>query len=250
MSTPDEVRALVARYAAGSLSAEDEALLLRAALVDQELFDELVAEQALRDALDLPGARARVLALLEASAAGAPGAGVATWRSSLRWALPSLAAAALIAIVGLRFFGERSPVPSADPGDAEPAVSSAAPERPRARSLGTPAPVGEVPIPTAVLVLNKPGERPTYKIGEAFRSGVRVSTSIAVFLDEVGPAGAAARRLFPAEGAVSLPAGRDIVLPPASVPALVAKRPPGVHRVRLREAGSGRVLAEVSFTVR
>ena len=62
--TPLEVRKLVGGYATGSLSDEERQLLLEAALEDQDLFDELMGEHALKELLDEPGARARLIAAL------------------------------------------------------------------------------------------------------------------------------------------------------------------------------------------
>ena len=67
--TPLEVRKLVGGYATGSLSDAERQLLFEAALEDQELFDELMGEHALKELLEEPGARARLLAALEPAAA-------------------------------------------------------------------------------------------------------------------------------------------------------------------------------------
>ncbi len=63
--TSDEARKLVGGYATGSLTEAERAALFRAALEDQELFDELAGEQVLKEVLDEPGARQRLIAALE-----------------------------------------------------------------------------------------------------------------------------------------------------------------------------------------
>ena len=63
--TNDEARKLLWRYATGSLTEAERKALFEAALEDQELFDELAGEQALKEVLDEPGARQRLLAALE-----------------------------------------------------------------------------------------------------------------------------------------------------------------------------------------
>jgi len=73
---PEEIRKLVGGYATGTLSAEERRALLEAALLDQNLFDELARDQALKDLLEDPQARGRLLQALElrpslAAAAGA-----------------------------------------------------------------------------------------------------------------------------------------------------------------------------------
>lgn len=232
-------RELLARYASGRLTAAEEARLHRAALDDQELFDELVAEQAVRDALDLPGARERVRALLEGSPARRP--------ARFRWVLPTLAAAALVATLGVRVFVERGTERGAPSRVEEP--SPAPPEPPRARSLTVPPPEPTVaPGADAVLVLNKPGPRPEYAIGEPFKLGVRVARRVAVYLEEV-PATGVPRRLYPPEGAIELPAGAELVLPPPGAPALAVQGPAGPRTIRLRTGDSGALLAEVTLTV-
>ena len=63
---PGEVRKLLGGYAAGTLTEEERRALFEAALTDQELFNELAREQALKELLDEPGARRQLLAALEA----------------------------------------------------------------------------------------------------------------------------------------------------------------------------------------
>jgi len=63
--TRDEIRNLIGGYATGSLSEAEKKTLFEAALDDQEMFDELVREQALKELLDQPGAKQRLIAALE-----------------------------------------------------------------------------------------------------------------------------------------------------------------------------------------
>jgi len=62
--TPLEVRKLIGGYAAGSLSDAERRLLFEAALDDQELFDRLMGEHALKELLQEPKTRARLIAAL------------------------------------------------------------------------------------------------------------------------------------------------------------------------------------------
>ncbi len=55
--TRDEIRKLIGGYATGSLTEAERKPLFEAALEDQELFDELAREQALKEMLDEPGAK-------------------------------------------------------------------------------------------------------------------------------------------------------------------------------------------------
>ena len=63
--TSDEARKLLGGYATGSLTEAEKTALFQAALEDQELFDELAGEQVLKEVLDQPGARQRLIAALE-----------------------------------------------------------------------------------------------------------------------------------------------------------------------------------------
>src|ERR1700722_12965941 len=51
-------------YATGSLTESERTVLFEAALEDQHLFDQLAREQALKDLIDQPGARDRLIAAL------------------------------------------------------------------------------------------------------------------------------------------------------------------------------------------
>ena len=91
-----EREAMLARYAAHQLSEEEERELLRAALTDQELFEALGAEHAMREVMDDEESRRIVVSL----ASEEPQRG---WLSSLltrpvAWSLVGVAAAALIAV--------------------------------------------------------------------------------------------------------------------------------------------------------
>jgi hypothetical protein len=61
----EDIARLLGGYATGTLTPEEQQALLAAALEDQALFDELAREQALRDLLREPAARAQLLAALE-----------------------------------------------------------------------------------------------------------------------------------------------------------------------------------------
>lgn len=56
---------LLAEYATGGLSEADKKKLFAAALADQDLFDQLVEEDSLREAIELPGARNRLIDSLQ-----------------------------------------------------------------------------------------------------------------------------------------------------------------------------------------
>uniref|UniRef100_Q02C99 Uncharacterized protein n=1 Tax=Solibacter usitatus (strain Ellin6076) TaxID=234267 RepID=Q02C99_SOLUE len=62
----EDIQKLLGGYATGTLTTEEQQALFAAALEDQELFDALGREQALRDLLREPAAKAQLLAALEA----------------------------------------------------------------------------------------------------------------------------------------------------------------------------------------
>jgi hypothetical protein len=58
-------RGLLGGYATGTLSDDERRLLFEVAMEDQEIFDELAREQALKEMLETPGVRDRLAATLE-----------------------------------------------------------------------------------------------------------------------------------------------------------------------------------------
>ncbi len=99
---PDEVRKLVGGYGMGTLTGEERQALLQAALSDQELFNDLAREQALKDLLEDPQARRELLKALADKPAGAA-AWAAWWRRPAAWALAGgLATAAVVAVIFVR----------------------------------------------------------------------------------------------------------------------------------------------------
>ena len=66
--SPEEIKKLLGGYATGTLTAEEQQALFAAALEDQELFDTLAREQALRDLLSDPASRAHLLTALDTPA--------------------------------------------------------------------------------------------------------------------------------------------------------------------------------------
>ena len=90
--TRDEVRRLVGGYATGTITESERALLMQAALDDQELFDELAHEQELKNLLEVPGVRSRLAGAL-APQVVKPG----WWMYPWAWAGLAAAAAVVVA---------------------------------------------------------------------------------------------------------------------------------------------------------
>jgi hypothetical protein len=66
---PDDIRKLLGGYATGTLTAAEQEALLSAALEDQELFDALMKEEAVREVLQDPASKAALLASLDQASA-------------------------------------------------------------------------------------------------------------------------------------------------------------------------------------
>ena len=88
--THDEIRALIGGYATGSLTETERRALFEAALDDQELFDELAREQDLKEIIDQPGARERLIRSI------ARERNRAWWQRPLPWIALAASAAAIV----------------------------------------------------------------------------------------------------------------------------------------------------------
>ena len=100
---PDDAAKLLGGYSTGTLTEAERQALFDAALRDQDLFNSLADEEALKDLLDDPAARQRLLAALEEPRPSRL-AGIAAWfRRPMAWAAAgSLAAAALLVTLFIR----------------------------------------------------------------------------------------------------------------------------------------------------
>jgi hypothetical protein len=130
MTPNDDIRDLAGRYATGSLSEAERNRLFEAALDDQELYDELAQEQEMKQLLDQPGARDRMIRALEPPPKR---------RSFWIWALVPVTVLSAFAIVYVMRPAKQAPVevamqkaPAAAPVQAvsiEPATKEAAPSQ-------------------------------------------------------------------------------------------------------------------------
>ena len=142
----EDAQKLLGGYATGNLSAEERRLLFEAALDDQELFDALAEEQALKDVLDDPVSRERVRL---AVAASPPARG--WWTRPWIWvpAAGALAASVLtVALVNWKPGETHEATKTATVADNRPALKAAPPGSPVASSdakvRGVKAPVPRV----------------------------------------------------------------------------------------------------------
>ncbi len=152
--TPDEARKLLGGYATGALSPSEQKALFEAALEDQDLFEELAGEQALKEVLEQPGARERLIAALAPASSRA-----AWWMRPWPWA--AAAAVAVAVSIGITFVSRRqiveplpqiaevrnapeTPVPQAAPAAPPPPAPA-----PRKLEKPAPPPPAVAPAPLA-----------------------------------------------------------------------------------------------------
>lgn len=164
--TPEDARKLIGGYATGSLSETERQALFHAALEDQDLFDELAREQAMKDLLQQPGARQRLVAALAPRRSP-------WWKRPLVWSAAGIAAAGALAFavwdarrapeaVQIAQVAQPSPPPPARPAPV-PEAANAPPPRPRtarppsaASSPAAPLAEPAAPPPPMAMAKDKP----------------------------------------------------------------------------------------------
>jgi hypothetical protein len=134
-----EIEKLLGGYATGTLTDQERRTLLGAALEDQELFNALGNEEALRELLSDPVSLAKLRAALE------PARQTGWFSRPLPWALAGSCAAALLTIgIAWRLLDTTPPPAPAEMAKLSPAVTGRAP------SESVPAPVlPQQPAPRA-----------------------------------------------------------------------------------------------------
>lgn len=134
----EDVKKLLGGYATGTLTAQERTRLFEAALADQTLFNALADEQALKELLDNPHARRRLLATLRAQSSRPP-----LLSQLRRWLLPPAVraiagglAVALLAVTTVTRLLDIAPSPSVVTEDAHRAAPGRAVLEDR-RAVGT-----------------------------------------------------------------------------------------------------------------
>jgi hypothetical protein len=226
-----EVRDLVGGWAAGNLTPEERRALARAALEDQEIFDQLASEEPLRDLIADPRSRAALLEALETR----PGPGVLRWFPPQRaWALAAAATLA-IAALGIYLFLRPATEPGVRLAAAGPLSAPEAASPPMRHAPGEYVFTlrGEAPG-RAELQLDRGGPLPTYAPGDPLRLGFRVSAPASVVVVEVREAERQAVVLFPNRWSPSarVEGGKLQLVPPEGAGNLQVTGRPG-HRVLL-----------------
>jgi hypothetical protein len=182
----EDIAKLLGGYAAGILTAEERRTLFTAALSDQDLFDELMREQPLRELLHDAGARR------ELGAALAPRSHARQWW----WAAPAAAFAAVLLIaVALQRTPQPRPVLVAkletagqDQQAPPPASEGTVPQAAKARERA--APRRALTLPPAAITENtiQVPPPPVLPPAEAEKKAAPVSEPLLSMTDSAAPA--------------------------------------------------------------
>jgi hypothetical protein len=178
----DEIQKLMSGYATGSLSDSERRMLYEAALEDQDLFEQLSGEHALKQLIETPGVRDRLIASLEpAHASGSTARG---WLKPLSWglAMAFVAGVSLTAVFiarsSLQKANEPAQVAQAIAPAAQPAPASIA-SAPTVEPRGVNGPVSAQP-PRVRLAdrkqAGKPDQQQADKDADAKKKTVRKDT--------------------------------------------------------------------------
>ncbi|MBM3786173.1 MAG: hypothetical protein FJW30_17580 [Acidobacteria bacterium] len=133
----EHIERLLALYATGSLTGDEKRELFAAALHDPELFDSLAEEDSIRELVEMPGAKARLLESLEEDRPAVP----ATPRRPL-WFAWAAGMAVVLVSAGISYVAfEKSS------NKAVEVSESRAPERPAPKPFTPPPPVPAVRKP-------------------------------------------------------------------------------------------------------
>jgi hypothetical protein len=235
--SPENPEHLLSSYALGGLSPEERGRLFAAALKDQDLFDRLVDEEAVRLGLERRENRALLLAALRPSWKDR----IADFFRQPKYSVLVAGTAAAVLAVGIAIW----PRPSSDklavaldPTHA-PAISMLGIETPDAEPARQTewSQLFQLPVQQRIaarLGLNKIGGVPEYRIGESLRLGLSVENGgNCLLLDR--QADQAPTRLFPNRftSLMAVPAGQTVFVPPAGQGNINVTGPPGLHRLRL-----------------
>ncbi len=149
--TRDDIRKMMGGYATGSLTDAERKFLFEAALEDQELFDELTREHALKELLEEPGAKQRLIAAL-----GRPRLERTNPRLGWRWAAAVTALAGTMAAVVMLWPAKKAPeiakvLPATPTFEGDKPVPVPSPAPPARRK---PAAVKASPAPAPVTAVN------------------------------------------------------------------------------------------------
>ena len=156
-----ELEKILGGFAADTLTPDEKQTLYAAALQDQQLFNALADEQALKELLTDPDVRRRLLASLEQKSASDAG-GALSWLDWFRRPTGlaiagGLAAAALAVVLGIRIYQDslRQAAQSVATEDVRPATPHAINPQAKAKENVAPA----IDLPKKDALIEKPAER-------------------------------------------------------------------------------------------
>jgi len=233
----DDAHKLLGGYATGTLTAEEQRALFEAALQDQELFDALAREQALRELLGDPAARAQLLMAVDEAPA--------PWHRRWWRLAPVAAMAAAIAVVAVVELRQNSPTPRLLPRaklQAPAVAAQPAPILPPPPELARAAPAALAPfsLPGAAPAAPPPPPPPTAQ------AAVPAPSSAGSLAPP--PLAQPAFGALPRPTAVPPPSGAPPPAPQAVRPAFGAP-PPAPQAVRPAFGAAPAVLARSAETV-
>jgi hypothetical protein len=230
---PQDARKMVTGHSAGNLTTEERATLYHAAFEDQETFDALMEEEGLRRALEEPGRRQRLVAVLREGSA-------TPWEKIWAWVLQpgglsvagTLAAGLLLGVFLARQGIDRPvPVVTIDPYTPKSLPITGAGDQDTELARG----VFALPIQSNITVrisLNKTGNIPEYARGEPLQITFETEADAQVLVIEQKPDGGVSR-LFPTETPSPIVRAGESVRAPAGTGTLPVEGPAGLHRIRI-----------------
>lgn len=246
MNGPDPEK-LLGGWATGTLTKSEREVLMRAALEDPSIFEQLVEEDDWRGALEDEDFRRQLRQRLQQIEAAQPRpwhhALAVAFRGALRpqWLLPAsaLAAVAVVMLIRQGVISENSTVAGVvlgpgtipalhaaglleQPGNQEQRLVEQTRSAPPKRSGG------------GALALDRTGANPTYYLGDRQRIGISVARDSNVLLTEERADGNVVR-LFPNkfQSSASIRANQTVLVPPAGQGDLAVEGPAGKRTLRL-----------------
>jgi len=246
MNGPDPEK-LLGGWATGTLTKSEREVLMRAALEDPSVFEQLVEEDDWRGALEDQDFRRQLQVRLQQIEAARPRPwywSIANaFRGALRpqwlWPVGAIAAVAVVMLIRQGVISENSPIAGVVLGPGTiPALHAAgllgAADRPEQQLVEQSHAAPPKRSGGGSLALDRAGSNPTYYLGDRQRIGISVARDSNVLLTEERPDGTVVR-LFPNrfQSSPSVQANQTVLVPPAGQGDLAVEGPPGSRTLRL-----------------
>jgi hypothetical protein len=239
----DDAYRLLSEYAAGNLSKAEEAQLARAALDDPAVFEALVEEEQLREALEDTVFRRHIKTRLRELGVEKEPYFARLWQfiispKGILTTVGALASVAIFVLAQIGVFRNTPVLIQVNLGSSsEPATTATVLSQPVPADASLSKEVQSLPIPHdthAVLQLDRTGRHPEYAIGQPQRIGFRVDQNASAVLLEERPDGTI-YRLFPNrfQESPDVTGGQTILVPPEGQGNLEVQAPAGPRVLRL-----------------